>query len=102
MSPHWCRWEEGALILKLRVQPRASRDEIAGVQDQRLKVRLTAPPVEGAANRHLVRFLAREFGVPKSRVILVRGEKGREKTLRIESPDRRPGWLECREDGPSA
>lgn len=85
----WHRWEGADLVLQVRVQPRASRDALAPETD-RLRVRITAPPVDGAANEHLVRFLAREFGVPPSRVALVRGATGREKTLRIAAPARVP------------
>ena len=85
-----CRWDGDALILLVRVQPRASRDEIGTMQAGRLKVRITAPPVDGKANDHLIRFLAREFGVPPSRVELLGGASGREKRLRIRSPARIP------------
>ncbi len=95
--PPWCRCEGDALVLALRVQPRASRDEVLGPQGERLKVRITAPPVEGAANAHLVRFLAAELGVPPSRVEVVAGLAGREKRVRVTAPSRRPAWLpgEC-------
>lgn len=85
-QPQWYRWEGDDLLLNARVQPRSSRDGLAGIQGGRLKVRITAPPVEGKANAHLVRFLAGLFGVPKSRVHLVRGAGGRDKQMRIEAP----------------
>lgn len=91
--PAWCRREGDALVLVLRVQPRASRDEVAGPQGDRLKVRITAPPVAGAANAHLVRFLAAELGVAPSRVEVVAGHAGREKRVRVTAPSRRPAWL---------
>ncbi len=91
--PAWCRHEGGALVLALRVQPRASRDEVMPPLGDRLKVRITAPPVEGAANAHLVRFLAEEFGVPASRVEVIAGHAGREKRVRVTGPRRRPPWL---------
>lgn len=93
METDWYFWEGDTLTLTLRVQPRASRDEIAGVQGGRLKVRITAPPVDGKANAHLIRFLAREFKVPRSRITLLAGETGREKRLRIHAPGRLPPWL---------
>jgi uncharacterized protein (TIGR00251 family) len=74
----------------VRVQPRASRDEIVGIQGNHLKIRITAPPVDGKANAHLIQFLAQEFGVPKSRITLIGGESGREKRLQILSPSRLP------------
>lgn len=81
----WHRWDGADLVLTLRVQPRASRDELR-LEGARLKVRITAPPVEGAANAHLLRFVAAEFGVAPSRTALVRGATGREKVVRIASP----------------
>ena len=83
-------WRGDTLELKVRGQPKASRDEIIGPQGGDLKVRITAPPVEGKANAHLIRFLAKIFGVPRARITLVSGEKGRSKQLRIEAPARLP------------
>ncbi len=85
-SPDWYRWEGDSLFIKVRVQPRASRDELGEVLDGCLKVRITAPPVDGKANAHLIRFLAEVFRVAKSRVTMLDGETSREKRLRIESP----------------
>ncbi len=90
MSESWYRWQDDDLILSLRVQPRASRDEIAGRHGNHLKVRLTAPPVDGKANRHLLRFLARTFGVPNAQVELLSGQSGRTKKVRILGPRRLP------------
>lgn len=73
-----------ATELEVWVQPRASRDGVAGLQGGALKVRLTAPPVDGEANEALVRFLAGRLGVARSAVTLVRGQTSRRKTLRIE------------------
>jgi len=88
----WHRWDGADLLLTMRVQPRASRDELLPEQG-RLRVRITAPPVDGAANAHLQRLLADRFGVPPSRVELVRGTSGREKTVRIRAPREIPGEL---------
>ena len=70
--------------IEVRVIPRARREEIAGERDGRLVVRLTAPPVEGAANRALCRLLARRAGVPASRVSIVRGQSSRDKLVRVD------------------
>ncbi len=86
----FCHWRGDTLELKVRIQPKASRDEIVGPQGGDLKVRITAPPAEGKANAHLVRFMARVFGVPRARITLVSGERGRSKRLRIEAPARLP------------
>ncbi|MCX6344502.1 MAG: DUF167 domain-containing protein [Armatimonadetes bacterium] len=71
-------------ILKLHVTPRSSKNEIIGWRDDVLCVKITAPPVEGAANSAIVKFIADALGVRKSQVELVSGEKSREKSVRIE------------------
>jgi uncharacterized protein (TIGR00251 family) len=71
-------------VVRLRVQPRASRDEIVGWQAGALRVRVTAPPVEGEANRAVATLLARALGVRPSAVSVVRGERGRDKLVRVE------------------
>ncbi|MFP4182507.1 MAG: DUF167 family protein, partial [Thiohalospira sp.] len=71
------------LLLTLRVQPRAKNDAIVGPHGDAIRVRITAPPVEGKANDHLIRFLAKRFGVHRRDVTLVSGETGRDKRVRI-------------------
>jgi len=88
----WIRWQDADLLLALRVVPRASRDEFVA-EPARLRVRITAPPVDGAANDHLIGFLAREFGVSRSRVSLVRGHSSRDKAVRIGAPSQLPDAL---------
>jgi uncharacterized protein (TIGR00251 family) len=73
----------GGVELDLVVQPRASRTRAVGEHDGRLKLQLAAPPVDGEANAELVAFLARALGVRKADVVLVRGESGRRKTVRV-------------------
>ena len=73
----------GGATLRVRVSPRASRDELAGERNGALVVRLTAPPVEGKANAALVRFLARQLGVAPSAVSVTHGAKAREKVLLV-------------------
>lgn len=76
------RRPEGAL-LHLRVQPRASRDEILGWQHGILRVRVAAPPVEGAANAAVVALVARALSIAPSTVSVVRGVRGRDKLVRV-------------------
>jgi len=87
MSELRVRRDEGAITFEVRVAPRASRNRIIGVQDGALKVALTAPPIDGAANEALRKLLAKKFGVAKSAVRIVRGERGRTKLLRVEGAD---------------
>jgi|SRR5690606_2962045 len=84
------RWDGEDLLLDCHLQPKASRDEFAGLHGERLKIRLTAPPVEGKANAQLLAFLAAAFGVAKSQVRLESGELNRQKRVRIERPRRLP------------
>lgn len=89
--PSWLQRHPDRITLALRVQPRASRDEVAGIHGDRLKVRISAPPVDGAANRHLCRYLADLFDVPAASVRLVRGESGRDKTVEVAGAIALPG-----------
>lgn len=69
--------------LSVRVQPRASRNEVAGLVGDQLKIRLTAPPVEGAANDACLAFLAKLLDLPPSRLAIIQGERSRNKVVRI-------------------
>jgi uncharacterized protein len=68
----------------VRVQPRASRNEVAGTHDDAIKIRLSAPPVDGAANENLVIFLASIFAVPRRSVRILAGETSRSKVVEID------------------
>jgi len=81
----------------VRVVPGASRNEVAGVQDDALKVRLAAPAVEGKANRACIDFLAGLLGVRRSFLAIASGEKSRKKTVTVEGITR--GELEARLEG---
>lgn len=74
----------GAVRFFVRVVPRASQSSIEGTYGGALKVRIAAPPVDGAANDELVAVLAKAFGVPKSRVRVVRGASSRTKSVEID------------------
>lgn len=69
--------------IRVRLQPRASRDEVVGWREGVLVLRLTAPPVEGAANEACRRFVARLLGVPPRDVELVAGHKSRDKRFQV-------------------
>lgn len=70
-------------VIRVKVLPRASRNEIVGIDDGLFKVKLTAPPVEGKANKALVKFLAEKLGVPGRDVEIVSGERSKVKLIRI-------------------
>jgi uncharacterized protein (TIGR00251 family) len=75
--------QANAVTLPIRIQPRASKNEIIRREDGGLKIRLTAPPVDGAANDALIRFLSDAFSVPKSSIEIVSGHTSRDKIVRI-------------------
>lgn len=81
------QWQGVDLLLTVRVQPRASRVGVVGMQGAAIKLALTAPPVEGAANRALCRWLAEEFRIAKGRVRVVTGEHSRDKRVCIQGVD---------------
>lgn len=88
-SEHY-RWQGRTLILHCQLQPKASSNEIAGVQADKLKIRITAPPVDGKANAHLIKFLSKQFGVAKKSIQIMSGESSRYKIIEISSPTRLP------------
>jgi uncharacterized protein (TIGR00251 family) len=75
------------LTLRVRVVPRAARDAIGGERDGALVVRLTAPPVEGAANLALARLLGKALGIPPTAVRLLKGAAGRNKLVALAGLD---------------
>jgi len=80
------RWDGTTLVLSVRVQPRARRAGLGEVVQGRLRVALTAPPVDGKANAQAREVLAEAFGVGVSRVRLALGESSREKVFHVEDP----------------
>lgn len=72
----------------VRVQPRSSRDEVAGRRGEALRIRLQAPPVDGAANEALIRFLADALGVPRHGVRIVAGLASRDKVVEVDAAAR--------------
>jgi uncharacterized protein len=85
--PPWLRVVDGGLEIKVRVVPRSSRDRIAGVLGDRLKIQVTGPPVEGAANDCVLDVLTRSAGLPSRSAALKAGASGRSKTVLLETVD---------------
>ena len=77
------REKDGAVIVRVILQPRASRDEVAGQQDDCLKIKVTAPPVDNQANTKLCELLAKLVGVGKKQVAVISGHRGRVKQVRV-------------------
>lgn len=80
-------WQQDGnnLLLHLFVQPRASRNRFCGIHDGKIKLQLTSPPVDGAANQACCEFLAKQFKVPKTAVSIIAGANSRHKRVRIEA-----------------
>ncbi|MBT1443295.1 YggU family protein [Shewanella sp. JM162201] len=80
------RYDNDDVLLALYVQPKASRDDLMGLHGDELKLAITAPPVDGKANAHICKLLAKRFKVAKGNVVIERGELGRHKLVRICGP----------------
>jgi uncharacterized protein (TIGR00251 family) len=90
MPVPWYHWKGEDLILAIHLQTGSAQDSLAGTHGERLKIRITAAPVDGRANEHLIRYLARMFDVPCNRVDLLTGHSSRSKRVRIRRPGRLP------------
>ncbi|MDY0133239.1 MAG: DUF167 domain-containing protein [Desulforegulaceae bacterium] len=73
-------------IINLHVQPKASRNEASGIYNNAFKVKIKAPPVDGAANKECIKFLSKSLKIPKTSISIVSGETGRNKKLSINKP----------------
>ena len=76
-----------SLTFAVRVVPRASRSDVGGEFDGALRVRITAPPVDGAANRELIRLLAKTFNLPQNAIEIIAGNNSKNKIVRIDGAD---------------
>ena len=83
MTTRWPQETKDGTILVVHVQPNAARTEYAGFYGDALKIRVAAPPVEGAANEALIRFLAERCRIPRARVLILSGAEGRRKRLQL-------------------
>jgi uncharacterized protein (TIGR00251 family) len=78
---------KGGITIEVKVAPRSSRAEIQEVRGNELRVKLTSPPVGGAANKQLVALLSKELGIAKSSIKIMKGETSRNKVIKIEGID---------------
>lgn len=86
MNPGFLRRDNADLVLSLTIQAKSSKDEVLGDHDGRCRVRITAPPTDGKANLHLIKYLARLFRVSKSHVVIEKGKSSKYKQVRIINP----------------
>lgn len=89
----FCAWDDETLVLNVLGKPSAKQDAIGKPKGSQLKVSVTAPPVDGKATDHMVRFLAKEFGVAIRDITVVFGQQNVNKQLRIKSPKRLPSVI---------
>ena len=89
-GPGWCRRDGDDLVLLVKAQPRAGRDEFAGIRQDRLLIRIKAPPVDGRANAYLLEWLADQFGVVRRDVVLEQGHNSQLKRVRVRAPSGLP------------
>ncbi|MGD1083425.1 MAG: DUF167 domain-containing protein [Verrucomicrobiota bacterium] len=82
-TPNHLRPHPGGSLLSVKLQPRASADQIAGPAGDELKIKVTAPPVDAAANQALIQFLAQKLDCSRNRVEILRGHKSRHKLLKL-------------------
>lgn len=79
-----CKKTDKGFIIKVRVEPRSSKKGVSGVMGDALKVKLTAPPVEGEANEQLIEVLSDYFKIKKSAIKIIRGQASKNKTVEID------------------
>jgi len=72
------------MILKVKVKPRSKKESVKEISETELEVRVSAPPERGKANSRLIEILSKHFGVPKSKIRIVKGETSREKLVEVE------------------
>ncbi len=87
------QWEGDTLVLNILGTPSAKRDAIGKVKGNQLKVSVTAAPVAGKATDHMVKFLAKEFGISASDIVVVYGQMNVNKQLRIKNPKTLPAVI---------
>ena len=92
--------ENSSITLKIKAQPNASRSEFAGLYgEDAIKVRVAAPAVEGAANKELIRFIAKSFKVPKSSIELISGQSSKIKLIRLKKSQKLEEFIKEIESG---
>jgi len=87
--------QENGFLISVYIQPRAAKNAVAGLHDQALKIRLTAPPVDGAANKMCLQFLAKQLKVPKSALQIESGHSSRRKTILCRCERVKGSKIEC-------
>lgn len=82
--PKWIRTNDKGTLISLYIQPGASKNEVSGEHDGRLKIKIKAPPRDGEANEGLIEFLSEVLKISKKKIFLIQGESSRQKTVLVE------------------
>lgn len=83
----WFCWKNNFLLLHIQLQARARHDELVGIFNDRLKIRIKAPAIEGRANEYVIKYLAQCFKVNLQQITILRGLKSKIKLIQIDSPN---------------
>jgi len=94
MAAYYLKRDKEDIVLRIVLQPKASRNQFVGMLADELKIAITAPPVDGKANAHLIKFLSKEFKVAKGAISIEKGLLNRHKQVRICNPQQIPLFLE--------
>jgi len=89
-STEYYSWKGDFLIFNVFLQPRASRNSLIGLHDKAVKISLTAPPIDGKANKQLINFLSTLFGVKKSDIDIISGKRSRRKRISVRKASQFP------------
>jgi len=87
------QWQGEDLLLTCRIQPNARQDAFSEITGDAVKIQVAAPPTDGKANQHLIKFLSRQFRTPQSHITIERGASGRSKRIRVCAPKQLPAEL---------
>jgi len=90
----WFNMKEEYVELFISARPASSKNEIVGIFNDTLKIKVKAPAVEGAANKELVKFISKQFKVPKSEVLFISGETSKRKCIRLPRTKQLESWIE--------
>jgi uncharacterized protein (TIGR00251 family) len=90
LNKDWYIWKSGDLLLRLKVQTRASTEKFAEILDDRIKLRIKAAAVDGKANEAIIKVLSKEFRTPKSHIQILSGHTSKKKTVKIHKPGHLP------------
>ena len=79
----WLKEKDGDVILSVKVHPNAGKDSIEGIREDHLSIKLCSPPLDGKANKALVKFISKKIKIPQSAIEIIQGDKSRIKVLRL-------------------